>query len=91
MSQLASRSLCCIPHFSCEILLNCIAIRDISQAEKEFDVFGSPDAQLRVDHARNPTVWLIKSLGGSLIHIGQRLLVVTAWQDPARLLSIGLI
>ncbi|VDM75510.1 unnamed protein product [Strongylus vulgaris] len=43
----------------------------VSQAEKEIDVYGSPDAQLRVSHARSITVWLIQSLGGhvSLIHI----------------------
>ncbi|VDM77729.1 unnamed protein product, partial [Strongylus vulgaris] len=28
-----------------------------------------PDAQLRVGHARSTTVWLIQSVGGSLIHI----------------------
>ncbi|VDM76148.1 unnamed protein product [Strongylus vulgaris] len=38
-----------------------IVARGVSPAE-EFDVFGSPDAQLRVGHARSPTVWLIKSL-----------------------------
>ncbi|VDM76234.1 unnamed protein product [Strongylus vulgaris] len=40
----------------------------ISQAEKEFDVSGFPDAQLRVGHARSTTVWLIQSLGGTCLH-----------------------
>ncbi|VDM79653.1 unnamed protein product [Strongylus vulgaris] len=45
-----------------------LSLRRVSQAEKEFDVSGSSDAQLRVGHASSTTVWLIPSLGGSLIH-----------------------
>ncbi|VDM72469.1 unnamed protein product [Strongylus vulgaris] len=39
----------------------------VSQAEKKFDVFGSPDAQLRVGNARSTTLWLIQSLGGTYL------------------------
>ncbi|VDM66397.1 unnamed protein product [Strongylus vulgaris] len=39
-----------------------------SKAEKEFDVSGSPDAQIRVGHARSNIVLLNQLLGGSLIH-----------------------
>ncbi|VDM78014.1 unnamed protein product [Strongylus vulgaris] len=35
---------------------------NVSHAEKEFDVFGSLDALLRVGHARSPIVCLIKPL-----------------------------
>ncbi|VDM67498.1 unnamed protein product [Strongylus vulgaris] len=43
--------------------------RRVTQAEKEFDVSGSPDAQLTVGHGRSTTVWLIQSPGCSLIHL----------------------
>ncbi|VDM65743.1 unnamed protein product [Strongylus vulgaris] len=33
---------------------------------------------------QKPTVLLVKSLGGSVIHIGQRLAVVKAWQGPGK-------
>ncbi|VDM77541.1 unnamed protein product [Strongylus vulgaris] len=46
----------------------------VSQAEKEFDVSGPPDTQLRVGHARSTTVWLIESLIDFLIDIGKEAL-----------------
>ncbi|VDM65988.1 unnamed protein product [Strongylus vulgaris] len=61
----------------------------VSQAEREFDVSGSPDAQLRVGHARDLIVWLTKSLAGSLIHISQRLPVVEIGR-PCQGCSLGI-